>query len=110
MRGEGIGAGDRNDIEIAFQQFRAECIAHVFSVQALGAQGVGMKNQVHLFFHLAGFAVFHQVIQATHVVVVAVGKDNGVQIGEIDAQDLGIFQEQVAEAGVEEDLLSPSST
>lgn len=69
-----------------------------------------MKNQVHLFFHLAGFVVFHQVIQATHVVVVAVGKDNGVQSGEIDAQNLGIFQEQVAEAGVEEDLLSPSST
>ena len=65
-----------------------------------------MKNQVRLFFHLAGFVVFHQVIQATHVVVVAVGKDNG----EIDAQDLGIFQEQVAEAGVEEDFLSPSST
>lgn len=69
-----------------------------------------MKNQVRLFFHLAGFVVFHQVIQATHVVVVAVEKDNGVQIGEIDTQDLGIFQEQVAEAGVEEDFLSPSST
>ena len=65
-----------------------------------------MKNQVHLFFHLAGVVVVHQVIQATHVVVVAVGKDNGVQSGEIDAQDLGIFQEQVAEAGVEEDLFA----
>ena len=41
MRGEGIGAGDRNDIEIAFQQFRAEHIAYVFPFRHLGHRALG---------------------------------------------------------------------
>ena len=49
MRGEGIGAGDRNDVEIAFQQLGAEHIAHVFPFRNLGRRALGWRIRSTFF-------------------------------------------------------------